>query len=202
MKIKFLFAAVLLFAVFSGCKKDPCKDINCLHGVCNEGVCICESGWDGEFCTNDADPCRNVTCVNGTCVNGDCDCDPGYEGTDCGTAVNAKFAGGYIVFPENCIPSGSIVAGYQVQIAASVIDPASVIVTGLWENPGASVTATISSNGLSFNIPRQLYGGQTEELDGSGTMSTDGTNIQISYTIYDAVGQTELDACIGTLTKI
>lgn len=33
----------------SSCK-DPCKDINCNDGVCLEGTCLCDDGYEGVNC--------------------------------------------------------------------------------------------------------------------------------------------------------
>lgn len=42
---------ILIFALFVGsCKKDPCKDVTCVHGTCNDGSCVCETGYEGSNC--------------------------------------------------------------------------------------------------------------------------------------------------------
>ena len=33
-----------------GCHGDPCRDVNCNNGVCNEGECACQPGWTGARC--------------------------------------------------------------------------------------------------------------------------------------------------------
>jgi hypothetical protein len=151
--------------------------------------------------TGCTDPCKDVVCVNGACVEGDCVCDAGYEGSDCGTAVNAKFAGTFTNAPESCVPSGPVAAGYTISITSSSSVATRITITGLWEVSGAAATATVSSNGTDFTIERQNYGGSTEEIDGSGSINTDGTVITVDYSIYDAAGGLELDNCDGTLTR-
>lgn len=43
-----LFGSLLLVA---GCKKDPCKDVECLNGAsCTDGSCVCTSGYEGSNC--------------------------------------------------------------------------------------------------------------------------------------------------------
>ena len=43
------FAAV----IYSSCKKDPCKGVTCQNGgACNNGSCVCPSGYSGNFCEN------------------------------------------------------------------------------------------------------------------------------------------------------
>lgn len=42
-----------LFAVISytACKKDPCKDVICLNlGACDNGKCVCPTGFEGDRC--------------------------------------------------------------------------------------------------------------------------------------------------------
>lgn len=34
----------------SGCKQDPCEEVECLNGTCDSGSCICEPGYEGEDC--------------------------------------------------------------------------------------------------------------------------------------------------------
>lgn len=91
-KLSFLLLLVLLVFTFFSCR-DQCKDVVCLNGgACQDGDCICPSGFSGKNCeiTNTPDPCANITCLNGgTCLNGVCDCPPGYGGPDCGTVLTA-----------------------------------------------------------------------------------------------------------------
>lgn len=50
---KFLSAALLTVGVlfFTSCV-DPCKDVECLNGgVCDEGTCICATGYEGDDCS-------------------------------------------------------------------------------------------------------------------------------------------------------
>jgi len=39
------FSVLFLFAC-----ADECKDVNCENGACVEGICECETGWEGELC--------------------------------------------------------------------------------------------------------------------------------------------------------
>ena len=37
--------------LYSSCKKDHCKTLNCLHdGACSDGFCICPTGYTGTYC--------------------------------------------------------------------------------------------------------------------------------------------------------
>ncbi|TKR82521.1 hypothetical protein L596_016235 [Steinernema carpocapsae] len=60
------------------CQKniDECKDADCGHGVCEDGIgtytCKCDQGYTGEYCDEDFDECESNTheCQNGAeCVN-------------------------------------------------------------------------------------------------------------------------------------
>lgn len=36
---------------FYSCKPDKCKQVNCAYsGVCKEGACVCQTGYEGEHC--------------------------------------------------------------------------------------------------------------------------------------------------------
>lgn len=143
-----------------------------------------------------SDPCKDVVCVNGECVEGDCVCDTGYEGTDCGTAINAKFAGTYNL-TETCSPSGA--AGpYAVTVTASSTDPSTITFTGLWEEAQATATATVSGS-TNFTIEKATFSTGGWEIDGSGSINTSNSQITISYNIYTTGSTTALDACTGTM---
>ncbi|HMN32193.1 MAG: hypothetical protein IT215_01425 [Chitinophagaceae bacterium] len=47
-----LITMMLLFSVsFFSCKTDKCKQVTCAYsGVCKEGVCLCQIGYEGEHC--------------------------------------------------------------------------------------------------------------------------------------------------------
>lgn len=49
MKNIFYALACFLVLLSSSCK-DPCKDVNCNDGVCLEGTCLCDDGFEGVNC--------------------------------------------------------------------------------------------------------------------------------------------------------
>jgi hypothetical protein len=52
-KIVVSLFAVIAFSLTS-CK-DECKDVNCANGgTCNEGICTCPSGYEGELCETES----------------------------------------------------------------------------------------------------------------------------------------------------
>jgi len=49
--ITLLLITILLF----GCKKDPCKDVDCLNGgTCIDGTCQCAAGFEGSECDTES----------------------------------------------------------------------------------------------------------------------------------------------------
>ncbi len=63
-KVIFLTVVLTLMAlgtvVYTSCRKDHCKTLNCLNGsVCQDGFCICPTGYTGTYCQN-----ANVSNIN------------------------------------------------------------------------------------------------------------------------------------------
>ncbi len=140
-----------------------------------------------------------ATCINGNCVNGTCACDPGYEGVDCGTAVNAKFSGNYSL-TESCSTTGA--AGpYSVVVSPMAGSVVQATFVGLWESPQIEVTAVVANSGLNFTIARQpIYSG-FEIQSSNGSVSADGSTINLTYTIYATGSGTASDVCTAVLSR-
>lgn len=60
-----------------------CGGWPCYHGECHDGVCRCDSGYSGKFCTQRF---CNPSCIHGHCDtnHGTCVCPPGFTGPRCG----------------------------------------------------------------------------------------------------------------------
>lgn len=73
---------ITLFLIVFVWACDPCRDVTCINGTCEDGECVCITGWTGESC--EIDMCASVNCGDhGTCVAGICQCNSGWEGTYC-----------------------------------------------------------------------------------------------------------------------
>lgn len=75
-----------LLVGFAACTEDACESTDCGPNSvdCQEGVCVCTTGWYGEFCDQYDCNISGLGCVNGDCLpDGTCDCEEGFYGGDC-----------------------------------------------------------------------------------------------------------------------
>ena len=137
------------------------------------------------------DPCKDVTCVNGACVDGSCDCDPGWEGSDCSEKSADKYVGTWDGL--DVCTSGNYT--FTATISASSTADDGILITN-FGGFGTSVVVNATVDGDSFTVPSQVFGAVT--ISGSGTLTSDGLTINVSYTAND--GSTS-DVCAGTWSK-
>lgn len=153
--------------------------------------------WGSLVALSCSDACKDEDCVNGHCIDHRCICDLGYEGNDCSIPFNAKFSGSYS-FSETCSASGS--TSYVVIMApkSGTIDEANI--TGLWEDPQATVIASVDSSGTRFNIARQALGTTGNDIESAnGYISLDGSSVTLAYTVLN--GTSVVETCLGSMTK-
>lgn len=66
--MKNLLIIVTALLLFGSCKKedpitkndDPCENITCLHGTCVNGLCDCETGYEGASCSQEKTPAKVI----------------------------------------------------------------------------------------------------------------------------------------------
>ena len=80
-----LFSSLALSLFLISCA-DKCKDVNCLNGgACNDGSCVCLTGFGGDYCETTLEEC--YTCLKYEyCLKGKITC----SGTD--NDINDCFA--------------------------------------------------------------------------------------------------------------
>lgn len=140
----FAFFAVTYTACKKESKRPSCAQLNCINGgACNNGVCVCPTGYTGTYCEQEIvlpDPCKDVVCQNGgTCVDGSCFCPAGYEGEHCEIKSSLKYVGTYTAVEAGYPP-------YPVVINADPANPTKVYVQNLG-NYGCTVGGSITWNG-------------------------------------------------------
>lgn len=118
-------------------------------------------------------------------------CDPGFEGDDCKTEVRAKIIGTYGM-TETCSVTGN--ANYDIVITKASTDVMNVLISPFGGYPGATGTAKVEGDVITISAQSSIG----FNFNGSGTISNNGNNISLSYTISDG---TNTESCSGTGAK-
>ncbi len=80
--MRYYFLCCFLFIIIVSACKNECKDVECINGSCDEGICECFPGYTGTQCETRI--CDTLECLNGgECMNGLCDCPEGFSGVNC-----------------------------------------------------------------------------------------------------------------------
>jgi hypothetical protein len=177
---KILLFLVLIAAIFSSCKQDPCRTLVCLNeGICMDGLCNCQVGYFGEECEN-YDPCYKVDCLNGgACKEGKCECSNGFEGEYCKIDQREQFYGNYFTNVDNtCYPNSSFLL-----VTVSKNSPGKIWV----EIDGVKLYASIyfvQSNKADFFIQSQFKNGYNYYGQGALNITYDfNTNTIYGYSV-------------------
>lgn len=94
----------------------PCPSDCSGNGICANGRCFCNPGFDGEDCSAEQ-ACPKDCSGNGVCKYGRCFCDVGFDGEDCTThvavasALSTKADGAVADAPRSGLASPVVIAG-------------------------------------------------------------------------------------------
>ncbi len=213
---------ILLLVLLTACGGNPCKDVACVNGACEEGTCLCQPGWTGSRCeeklcepecgphgncvngvcecdpnwagpTCDSSFC-DPACVNGNCFEGSCICYTGWDGPACETRSSTKFVRSYNV-DEECM-GGSF--NYSCTITESSTTIEEISFSNFYDLVGyygitTPLVGVAHGNTVSI-LPQSFSDGTiTIEIYGTGLRNESGM-IRFDYTITDVMGYT--DHCI------
>jgi hypothetical protein len=158
------YLQVLVFGLFAcciaACGGDRfCKNVDCGHGTCEDGLCACETGWTigSDNLCSERIPCADVDCGHGTCnlVDELCDCDYYYEKDStgkCTVAWRDKFLGSWQ--GTHISDAGDTVGPYTMVITPSTSEIQTVQIGNFcnWQclGSGAIVNAEAGTSTLSF----------------------------------------------------
>ena len=149
-KILFAFLTAGMF-VFSSCA-DECKDVTCENGgTCNEGVCECAEGYEGDACETEtrAKFLGNYT-VSSSCA----------AGSSWNSTITASGTGTLKIllgnFSHLVCNSGDIIVTATVNGSNLTIDNQVVCSTNF------SGTGSITNNGLTISLKATPSGGSEE----------------------------------------
>lgn len=193
----FLFAVLLTLAAFTcityvACK-DACKGVACLNGgSCQDGKCVCPSGYTGANCEKTL--CTGIDCKNGgTCKDGKCQCPAGYEGSLCETAMAEKFYGtwtGTIKYQDG----SSFSATYVIAKGTSYLDVSikETVVVGV---PSTITLVGTVSDTKTLNMAKQAV---SSTVMVEGKITIDGNKITVDKTVTDALNGTSTTQSVCT----
>jgi len=171
---------------------DPCDDVNCGPGVCEDGTCLCPDGFSGINCEIE-DLCFSVDCGDfGTCEDGLCNCERGYVGELCETAIRDKFIGNWIINDWTC-QMGTDTDVFQFNIIEGP-DILEVIFTDV-ENPDLELISQVEGDIFSFSTEIDLDGINVG-VGGQGELIGEELNFEL---IFEAFGITEV--CSGVAVR-
>lgn len=180
------FAAILHTACN---KKSNCKNVVCLNqGTCNNGICICPTGFVGTTCQTKT--CDAVKCQNGgTCKDSTCICPVGYEGNFCEILQRDNLIGTYKGV-DTCTSSSPI----TITVSPGTLNN-TISIKGLIQSNGTLIGTMTSKYG--FTISGNHPSVNSIPVTGYGSLS--GKSLFISYTIQ--VGGPLTEYCSFDATK-
>lgn len=119
-------------------------------------------------------------------------CPEGYSGKGCNLPFNSVFTGNWTV-EDLC--SSSEESDYAITLLPSAEEPRAFVMTGMWDEPTASIVVHIRENNkLKFSESTQPLGnsGFTIEIL-EGEINKAGDHMSIEYIIYS--GPVQVESC-------
>ncbi|XP_038077196.1 fibropellin-1-like [Patiria miniata] len=90
-------------------------EVECVNGECDNGLCKCNTGYEGDDCSVQIDYCLSSPCNRGTCIpllNAyRCECDELHTGTHCTDTIADPCSLSPCQNGE-CVPSSAVTDGY------------------------------------------------------------------------------------------
>eukprot|EP00298_Acanthocystis_sp_HF-20_P013956 c20578_g1_i1.p1 GENE.c20578_g1_i1~~c20578_g1_i1.p1 ORF type:complete len:442 (+),score=190.93 c20578_g1_i1:28-1326(+) len=98
---QYFYALLIVSAIIGFTHADSdCASLNycSAHGQCQNGVCVCHSGWGFDDCSLSTTGCESNCFGHGQCLNGTCSCTKGFVGELCNQVT--------LLCPQNCSGHG------------------------------------------------------------------------------------------------
>lgn len=152
-------------------------------GECNDGTCICPTGFSGTYCETE-EPCELITCLNdGVCVDGICNCQTGYVGSNCETEFRANLIGTYSGISSNCLACTS---SFLMVVSANQSGILKINLDNLcsWD-----FVANVQPDGVTFLIPDTTIGVYTF----SGTGLLNGNSLTVNFNTSTSFGNCQVN---------
>jgi len=155
---KFLLTLIaIIFLLASSCK-DECKDLKCLNRAeCNDGTCICPTGFSGEFCeVEDQAALYGSYLVSGTnqCTSSN------HSGWD------ANFSNKTVIFQESPTNSGSVEMVVDFATIKVALSGNNFVLSAL---SGYTGSGKFENNNMTFELNSTVVaGGEDCKINVSG----------------------------------
>merc|ERR1711871_782704 len=107
-------------------------NFSCVHGMCDDGRCLCQKGWGGVDCAVEIPTCPNYCSGHGVCQDRICKCLPGWAGDDCSEETS--------LCEFDCIEDGWRTASCCTQLGEMLGPIANAVSPGCGDTPENNFT--------------------------------------------------------------